>query len=54
LFRVSDFACTVVALAESAAALAPIGVAMGVLPARVDHVLLSFLHAGRLVGLKAP
>jgi hypothetical protein len=51
-FRVSDFSATVIALIESGAALLPLDVAPALLPARADDVFLTFVHAGRLIGLK--
>jgi hypothetical protein len=51
-FRVRDFDCMVVAVAGTTAALEPIGLLAELLPERIDGVLLSFVHQGRLIGLK--
>jgi hypothetical protein len=51
-YRVSDFSATVVALIETGAVLHPLDVKLDALPARANHVFLSFVHRGQLVGLK--
>lgn len=51
-YRVSDFSATVIALIETGAVLHPLDVKTDALPARADHVFLSFVHRGQLVGLK--
>jgi PilZ domain len=50
--RLRDFECLVVGLAPWAALLQPLEDAEQPLPERVEHVLLTFVHRGRLVGLK--
>jgi hypothetical protein len=50
--RASDLPCIVVALTGSKAALQPVGAKPHWLPARIEHVLLSFEHRGALIGLK--
>jgi signal transduction histidine kinase len=50
--RASDLPCTVVALYGSRVALQPIGGRPHWLPARIEHVLLSFEHRRALIGLK--
>ncbi|MDA0170902.1 PilZ domain-containing protein [Solirubrobacter taibaiensis] len=51
-YRIVDFEATVIAVIESGAALHPIGIDHGVLPARAEDVFLTFVHQGQLVGLK--
>jgi hypothetical protein len=47
-----DFDCSVIAVAGTTAALRATSFAMAKLPPRIDHVLISFVHAGGLIGLK--
>ena len=47
-----DFDCTVVAVAGTTAALRPHGFLLAKLRGRIDGVLISFVHRGRLIGLK--
>ena len=51
-YRVSDFTATVVALIEPGVVLLPHDVNPDALPARAEHVFLTFVHNGQLVGLK--
>jgi hypothetical protein len=46
-----DFNCAVIAVAGTTAALRATGFAKA-LPGRIDHVLISFVHHGGLIGLK--